>query len=72
MKSFVLEDAKGYTQITHELSQDRFLATIVNYADGREIQSELDINVTLQNYQSLQAAAIRNRILNSLNNVISP
>ncbi len=72
MKSFVLEDAKGYTQITHDLSQDRFLATIVNYADGRKIQSELDINVTLQNYQSLQAAAIRNRILNSLNNVISP
>ena len=69
--SFVLQDVKGLTRIAHDLNKDRIVATVVNQADQREIQVELDINVTLQNYGALQAVAIRNRILNSLDSILS-
>lgn len=72
VNSFVLQDMKGLTEVTHDLSRNRIVATVVNQANQREIQVELDINVTLQNYQSLQALSVRNRILNSLNGVIRP
>lgn len=72
VNNFVLQDTKGLTEITHDLSRNRIVATVVNQANHREIQVELDINVTLQNYQSLQATSIRNRILNSLSGVLRP
>lgn len=68
--NFVLNDAKGFTEITHDLGQNRILATVVNQADHREIQVELDINVTLHNFDALQADVIRNRILDSLGGII--
>ena len=68
--NFILNDAKGFTEITHNLSDNRIVATVVNEANQREIQVQLDINVTLQNYQALQAATLKNRILNSLNGIL--
>ena len=64
--TFMLQDTKGITRVAHDLNKDRIVATVVNQADQRAIQVELDINVTLQNYGAWQAAAVRNRILNSL------
>ena len=69
--NFVLNDAKGITEVSHDLSNNRIVATVVNQANQREIQVELDINVTLQNYESLQSISIRNQILKSLNGIIS-
>lgn len=72
VNNFALQDAKGFTEITHDLSSNRVVATVVNQANQREIRVELDINVTLQNYQSLQGVSVRNRILNSLNGSARP
>jgi hypothetical protein len=64
--SFVLKDVKGLTEVTHNLNKDQIVATVINEANQRQIQVELGINVTLHNYEALQASSVRNRILNSL------
>lgn len=64
--NFVLRDAKGLTEVTHTLNRDQVVATVINEANQRQIQVELGINITLHNYEALQALAVRNRILNSL------
>jgi len=68
--NIVLNDAKGLTRITHDLSENKILATVVNQANQREIQVQLDINVTLHNYDDLKAASFRNRILDSLSGIL--
>jgi len=69
--NLVLNDDKGFTRITHDLSGNKILATIVNQANQRDIQVQLDINVTLHNYDALQAVSVRNRILDSLSGILS-
>jgi hypothetical protein len=64
--TYVLNDSKGLTEITQDLSKNRMVATVINQADQRQIQVELGIDVTVHNFQALQGLAIRNKILNSI------
>lgn len=63
---FVISDAKGYTEVTHDISRDRIVATVVNQANQRRVQLELDVNITVQNLQQVQAQGARNHLLRSL------
>ncbi len=69
--AFSIQDAKGLTQVTHNLNKDRIVATVINQANQREIQVELGINVTVHNYEALQGLSVRNRIMNSLRGSVS-
>jgi hypothetical protein len=66
-----VNDRKGSTQVIHDLTRDQFSLTVINRADQRQIQTELDINVTLENFSVLQAAGVRNRIIRSLGGALS-
>ncbi len=54
--SFVINDAKGFTQVMHDVTRDRVVSAIVNQADGRAIRQEIDVNITVSNFRELQRA----------------
>jgi hypothetical protein len=69
--TFAMQDAKGLTQVTHNLNKDRIVATVINQADQRQIQVELGIDVVVHNFEAVQNSSIRNKILNSLGGSIA-
>lgn len=54
--SVVINDSKGFTQVMHDVTQDRVVSAIVNQADGRAIRQEIDVNITVSNFRELQRA----------------
>lgn len=60
----VISDSKGATGILHQVNRDRVLSVLVNRADGRVIQQEFDINVTVGGFKQFQQA-VGSALLNS-------
>ncbi len=62
----VINDAKGLTQIIHDVTRNRVVSAIVNQADGRTIRQEMDINITVSNFREIQRAAAQQRVSRAL------
>ncbi len=60
----VLTDSKGTTGILHQVNRDQILSVLINSADGRVIQQEFDINVTVGGFKQFQQA-VGSALLNS-------
>jgi hypothetical protein len=53
----VVNDSKGFTAVLHDITQERFVSAIVNTALGRQIDHEVNLNVTIHNFKQFQQAA---------------
>lgn len=67
--SVVINDAKGLTQVIHDVTRDRVVAAIVNQADRREIRQQVDIDITVSNFREFQRAAAQQRVSRVLDRV---
>ncbi len=67
--NFVINDAKGLTQVIHDVSRNSVVSAIVNQANGRNIRQEVDINITVSNFREIQRAAALQRASSVLNRV---
>lgn len=59
----LINDRKGAILALHEATRERITSTVVNQADGRDIRQQLDISVTVGNYQQFRDS-LRSSILN--------
>jgi len=59
----LINDRKGAILALHEATRERITSTVVNRADGRDIRQQLDISVTVGNYQQFRDS-LRSSILN--------
>lgn len=60
----LINDRKGATLALHEATRERITSMVINQASGRDIHQEMNINVTVQNFQQFRDA-LRSSILNS-------
>lgn len=60
----MINDRKGATIALHEATRERITSMVVNQASGRDIRQELDVSVTVNNFQQFRDS-IRSTILNS-------
>lgn len=59
----LINDREGAILALHEATRERITSTVVNQADGRDIRQQLDISVTVENYQQFRDS-LRSSILN--------
>lgn len=64
--NFVINDAKGLTQVIHDVTRNSVVSAIVNQANGRDIRQEVDINITVSNFREIQRAAALQQVSRSL------
>lgn len=66
VSSVVLNDAKGLTQVIHDVTRNRIVTAIVNEANLRDIRHRIDIDVTVSNFRAFQRAAANQRVSRSM------
>lgn len=59
----LVNDRKGTILALHEATRERITSLVVNQATGRDIRQELNVNVTVQNFQQFRDS-LRSSILN--------
>lgn len=64
--NFVINDAKGLTQVIHDVTRNRVVSAIFNQADRRAIRQEIDIDITVSNFREIQRAAALQRVSRAL------
>jgi hypothetical protein len=60
---FAVNDSKGFTAALHKLSQQAILTAIVSNASNRDIEHQLNIDISVNNVKNLKSAATRSRLL---------
>lgn len=60
----LINDRKGATLALHEATRERITSMVINQASGRDIRQEMNIDVTVQNFQQFRDT-LRSAILNS-------
>lgn len=66
----LINDRKGATLALHEATRDRITSMVVNQATGRDIRQELNVNVTVRNFDQFRDS-LRSTILNGRLNAVS-
>lgn len=66
VSSVVINDAKGLTQVIHDVTRNRIVTAIVNEANLRDIRHRIDIDVTVSNFRAFQRAAANQRVSRSM------
>lgn len=68
----VINDAKGFTSVLHNITRDRIQTTLVNAASSRNVEVDVEVEVTIHNFTSKVAATrqglLRNQILTQVHN----
>lgn len=60
----LIDDRRGAILALHEATRERITSMVVNQASGRDIRQEMNVNVTVQNFQQFRDT-LRSTILNS-------
>lgn len=63
IRGVVLNDTKGLTAAIQNITQNQITSTVINQANDRRIQVQLNLQVDIKNF-SQYSAAIRNSLLN--------
>lgn len=66
----LINDRKGAILALHEATRERITSMVVNQASGRDIRQELNVSVTVQNFQqfrdSLRSTLLNGRLSNTM------
>jgi len=65
----LINDRKGAILALHEATRERIISTVVNQASGRDVRQQLDVSVTVENYQQFRDS-LRSSILNGRLNAV--
>jgi hypothetical protein len=60
----LINDRKGATLALHEATRERITSMVINQASGRDIRQEMNISVTVENFQQFRDT-LRSSVLNS-------
>ncbi|SDI91294.1 hypothetical protein [Billgrantia gudaonensis] len=61
-----LNDAKGFTAVLHQITNQAIIGSVVSNASDRQISNQIDVDVSVNNMEALRSLSAHTRILNSL------
>ncbi|MGM0782523.1 MAG: hypothetical protein ACQEUM_00265 [Pseudomonadota bacterium] len=61
-----LNDAKGFTAVLHQITNQAIIGGVVSNASDRSISNQIDVDISINNMEALRSLSAHTRIINSL------
>ncbi|WP_163577965.1 hypothetical protein [Halomonas faecis] len=61
-----LNDAKGFTAVLHQITNQAIIGSVVSNASDRSISNQIDVDIAINNMEALRSLSAHTRVINSL------